>query len=142
MIRQVQDAQIGESGPVCAVTDQNSPLVQNRKRWSVSGFVCVPSFEAIRRVGGFALGDAVAILVVELRPPRPFLRSPQQNEVTTMQTAKQEALKAIQRLPDNVDTEEMIYQLYVLENVRRGQQDAVQGRTELAEEVLKDIQSW
>jgi predicted transcriptional regulator len=59
-----------------------------------------------------------------------------------MQTAKQEALKAIQRLPDNVDTEEMIYQLYVLENIRRGQQDADEGRSELAEEVLKDVQSW
>ncbi|MCP3871307.1 MAG: hypothetical protein GY703_25045 [Gammaproteobacteria bacterium] len=59
-----------------------------------------------------------------------------------MQTAKQEALEAIQRLPDNVDTEEMIYRLYVLENIRRGQQDAAEGKTESAEAVLKDIQSW
>ena len=59
-----------------------------------------------------------------------------------MQTAKQEALEAIQRLPDNVDTEEMIYRLYVLENIRRGQQDATEGKTESAEEVLTDIQSW
>ena len=59
-----------------------------------------------------------------------------------MQSAKQEALEAIQRLPDNVDTEEMIYRLYVLENIRRGQQDAAEGNTEPAEAVLKDIQSW
>jgi hypothetical protein len=59
-----------------------------------------------------------------------------------MQTAKQEALEAIQRLPDNVDTEEMIYRLYVLENIRRGQQDATEGKIESAEAVLKDIQSW
>ena len=59
-----------------------------------------------------------------------------------MQTAKQEALEAIQRLPDNVDTEEMIYRLYVLENIRRGQKDAAEGKTQPAEEVLKDIQSW
>ncbi len=59
-----------------------------------------------------------------------------------MQTAKQEALEAIQRLPDNVDTEEIIYRLYVLENIRRGQQDAAEGKTQSAEEVLKDIQSW
>jgi len=63
-------------------------------------------------------------------------------EVTMMQTTKQEALDAIQRLPDNVDTEEMVYRLYVLENIRRGQQDAVEGKTQSAEEVLKDIQSW
>ncbi|VFM95168.1 MAG: hypothetical protein BECKG1743D_GA0114223_1003210 [Candidatus Kentron sp. G] len=59
-----------------------------------------------------------------------------------MQTAKQEALEAIQRLPDNVDTEEMIYRLYVLDNIRSGRQDAAEGKNESAEEVLKDIQSW
>jgi predicted transcriptional regulator len=57
-------------------------------------------------------------------------------------TAKQEALDAIQRLPDNADTEEIMYRLYVLENIRRGQQDAADGKTQSAEEVLKDIQAW
>ena len=57
-------------------------------------------------------------------------------------SAKQEALDAIQRLPDTVDTEEIMYRLYVLENIRRGQQDAAEGKTESAEEVLKDIQTW
>jgi len=57
-------------------------------------------------------------------------------------SAKQEALDAIQRLPDTADTEEIMYQLYVLENIRRGQQDAADGKTESAEEVLKDIQTW
>ena len=59
-----------------------------------------------------------------------------------MQSAKQEALEAIQRLPEDVDTEEMIYRLYVLENVRRGQQDAAEGKVQSAEEVLKDLRSW
>jgi len=59
-----------------------------------------------------------------------------------MQNAKQEALEAIQRLPDDVDIEQMIYQLYVLENIRKGQEDAKEGRSESAEQVLKDIQSW
>lgn len=62
--------------------------------------------------------------------------------VTTMQTAKQEALEAIQRLPDDADIEQMIYRLYVLENIRRGQQDVAEGETESAEGLLKDIQSW
>jgi predicted transcriptional regulator len=57
-------------------------------------------------------------------------------------TAKQKALDAIQRLPDNADTEEIMYRLYVLENIRRGQQDAADGNTQPAEEVLKEIQSW
>lgn len=57
-------------------------------------------------------------------------------------TTKQEALDAIQRLPDNADTEEIMYRLYVLENIRRGQQDAAEGKIQPAEEVLKEIQSW
>jgi len=57
-------------------------------------------------------------------------------------SAKQEALDAIQRLPDTADTEEIMYRLYVLENIRRAQQDAAEGKTESAEEVFKDIQSW
>lgn len=57
-------------------------------------------------------------------------------------TAKQEALGVIQRLPDNTNIEEIMYRLYVLENIRKGQEDAEQGKTQSAEEVLKDIQSW
>jgi len=59
-----------------------------------------------------------------------------------MQTAKQDAINTIQQLPDTAGTEEMIYRLYVLENIRHGQQDAASGKTQMAEEVLKDIQSW
>ncbi len=57
-------------------------------------------------------------------------------------TAKQEALEAIQRLPDTADIEEIMYRLYVLESIRRGQKDAEQGKTTPAEQVLRDIQSW
>ena len=58
------------------------------------------------------------------------------------QTAKQEALAAIQRLPDSANTEEIMYRLYVLENIRCGQQDAAEGKTQSAKEALEDIQSW
>lgn len=59
-----------------------------------------------------------------------------------MQNAKQEAINAIQRLPDSADIEEMMYRLYVLENVRRGQLDADNGNLEPAEDILKDIKTW
>ncbi len=59
-----------------------------------------------------------------------------------MHTAKQEALAAIQRLPDNVEMEEIMYRLYVLENIRHGQEDAAHGETTPADEVLSDIESW
>lgn len=57
----------------------------------------------------------------------------------SVHTAKQEALDVIQRLPDNADFEEIMYQLYVLENIRRGQQDAAEGKTQTAEELMKDV---
>ena len=57
-------------------------------------------------------------------------------------TTKQEVLNLIQRMPDNANSEEIMYQLYVPENIRRGQQDAIEGKTQPAEELLKEIQSW
>ncbi|MDD4905203.1 MAG: hypothetical protein PHD39_03440 [Methylobacter tundripaludum] len=59
-----------------------------------------------------------------------------------MQAVKQEALDTIARLPEDADMEEIMYRLYVLENIRRGQQDATQGKIQSAEEVLRDIQTW
>ena len=59
-----------------------------------------------------------------------------------MHTAKQEALDAIQRLPDTADMEDIMYRLYVLENIRRGQKDAEQGNIQPADEILKDIDAW
>ena len=59
-----------------------------------------------------------------------------------LHSPKQEALDAIQRLPDTADMEEIMYRLYVLENIRRGQKDAEEGKTTPAEDVLRDIQTW
>jgi hypothetical protein len=59
-----------------------------------------------------------------------------------LHTPKQEALEAIQRLPDSADMEEIMYRLYVLENILRGQKDAQEGKTTSAEQILSDIQSW
>ena len=59
-----------------------------------------------------------------------------------MQTLKIEAIQAIANLPDNVDMEEIIYRLYLLENIRRGQQDIVQGKTAPVDELLIEIESW
>lgn len=58
------------------------------------------------------------------------------------QTLKQDVLETLQHLPDNADIEEIMYRLYVLENIRRGQQDAEQGKSTDAEQLLKDIQTW
>jgi len=57
-------------------------------------------------------------------------------------TPKQDALDAIQRLPDNVELEEIMYRLYVLERVRKGREDVANGRVISAEDLRNEIQSW
>ena len=60
----------------------------------------------------------------------------------TMQALKQEALNTIAELPDDTDMEEIMYRLYVLENIRKGREDATQGKTQSVDKVLSDIQTW
>ena len=69
----------------------------------------------------------------------PFLQT---DEDIAMQAVKQEALNTISRMPEDTNMEEIIYRLYVLENIRKGQEDAAQGKTQATEEVLRDIQTW
>lgn len=59
-----------------------------------------------------------------------------------MEPLKKEAINAISNLPDDAQMEEIMYQLYVLENVRQGQADAAQGKSSPAEQVLRDIEKW
>lgn len=59
-----------------------------------------------------------------------------------IQSAKQEAMDVIARLPESTDIEEIMYRLYVLENVRRGQTDAAQGKNTTTEQLLQEIQTW
>lgn len=61
-----------------------------------------------------------------------------------MQThsAKQEALDAIQRLPDDANNEEIMYRLYVLDKIRKGQEAAARGETITSEELKREIDSW
>lgn len=57
-------------------------------------------------------------------------------------TAKQDAIEAIQRLPDNVALEEIVYRLYVINKVRLGIQDIDAGRGISSEELAREIEQW
>jgi predicted transcriptional regulator len=59
-----------------------------------------------------------------------------------MQAAKQDALNSINQLPENADMEEIMYRLYVLDKVRKGQEAVEQGETITSEELQVDIDSW
>ena len=59
-----------------------------------------------------------------------------------MQAAKQDALNTINQLPDNTDMEEIMYRLYVLDKVRKGQAAVVNGQTLTSEELQREIEQW
>ncbi|HHM05420.1 MAG TPA: hypothetical protein ENJ19_06725 [Gammaproteobacteria bacterium] len=59
-----------------------------------------------------------------------------------MQPAKQEALETIGKLPDDADMDEIMYRLYVLDKIRKGQEAADQGKTITSEELKREIDTW
>ena len=59
-----------------------------------------------------------------------------------MQAAKQDALNIITRLPDDTDMEEIMYRLYVLDKVRKGQEAIERGQTLTSEELKGEIDTW
>ncbi len=64
------------------------------------------------------------------------------SEEPTMQAAKQEALNTINQLPENTDMDEIMYRLYVLDKIRKGQEAVEQGKTITSEELKQEIDSW
>jgi predicted transcriptional regulator len=59
-----------------------------------------------------------------------------------MPAAKQEALEAIARLPDDTDMDEIMYRLYVLDKIRKGREAAEQGQTTSHEDLQREIETW
>ncbi len=55
------------------------------------------------------------------------------------QTAKQEAMETIQRLPDTVDFEEIVYRLFVLNKIHQGSKDVEEARFISSEELKREI---
>ena len=59
-----------------------------------------------------------------------------------MQAAKQEALDTIGQLPEDADMDEIMYRLYVLDKIRKGQEAVDQNKTISSEELKREIDSW
>ncbi|MDE2349266.1 MAG: hypothetical protein KGL92_12265 [Gammaproteobacteria bacterium] len=57
-------------------------------------------------------------------------------------SAKQDALHAIERLPDDVPLDEIVYRLYVLNKVQQGLKDVDAGRTVSSDELAHEIEAW
>lgn len=57
-------------------------------------------------------------------------------------SAKQEAIETIERLPDNVPLDEIVYRLYVLNKIRQGLKDVDAGRVIPSDELAREIEQW
>jgi hypothetical protein len=55
---------------------------------------------------------------------------------------KQEAIHAIESLPDAVNFEEIMYRLYVLEKVHQGQTAISDGNIKTLDELKKEVANW
>lgn len=59
-----------------------------------------------------------------------------------MLAIKQEALRTIEALPDDTDIDEIMYRLYILDKIRKGQQ-AIEQKQILSSDALKrEIETW
>lgn len=59
-----------------------------------------------------------------------------------METLKQEAIKAISKLPESANIDDIMYELYVIDKVKKGREAAERGETILIEDLKKEMQSW
>jgi predicted transcriptional regulator len=59
-----------------------------------------------------------------------------------METLKQEAIKAISKLPESANIDDIMYELYVIDKVNKGKEAAERGDSISIEELKKEIQSW
>jgi predicted transcriptional regulator len=59
-----------------------------------------------------------------------------------MKSLKNEAIAAISSLPDNSSVDEIMYRIYVIDKIQKGQESATGGKTITIEEIEKEIHSW
>lgn len=59
-----------------------------------------------------------------------------------METLKQEAIKAISRLPETSNLDDIMYELYVVDKVKKGREDVERGESYSIEDLKREMQSW
>jgi len=59
-----------------------------------------------------------------------------------METLKQEAIKAISRLPDSSTIDDIMYELYVIDKVNKAREAVNRGDSISVDDLKKEMQSW
>jgi hypothetical protein len=59
-----------------------------------------------------------------------------------MHTIKEEAINAINSLPDSATAEDIMYRLYVIDKIHTSQEAVRNGKVITVEELKREVQSW
>jgi len=59
-----------------------------------------------------------------------------------MDTLKQESIKAISRLPEDSNIDDLMYRLYVIDKIKKGEEAAINGKILTLEELKKEVKKW
>lgn len=59
-----------------------------------------------------------------------------------METLKQEAIRVISKLPDTANIEDIMYELYVIDKVKKGKEAVERGESITIEELKREMQTW
>lgn len=59
-----------------------------------------------------------------------------------METLKEEAISAISKLPKSANIDDIMYRLYVIDKIKKGQKAIQNGKTVSVEALKEELKSW
>ncbi len=59
-----------------------------------------------------------------------------------MHTLKEESIQLISRLPDTAEIDDIMYRLYVIDKIKKGEQAVIEGKVISLEDLKKEIKKW
>lgn len=58
------------------------------------------------------------------------------------QTLKEEIINAISKLPDDTDIDNIMYRMYVISKIKKGQEAILKGKRKSLEELKEEVKKW
>lgn len=59
-----------------------------------------------------------------------------------MENLKKEAINAISKLPDTADIDEIMYRLYIIDKIKKGQEAVKEGKIVSLDSLKEEMKSW
>jgi len=59
-----------------------------------------------------------------------------------METLKKEAINAISKLPESANVDDIMYRIYVIDKIKKGQKAVKEGKVITIESLKEEMKSW